>query len=212
MPQEQLDRLRQAVTAQHSRPRSPWGGKAEVKSRAAVAMIFSPPKPAVARARGERGLELLMIKRAEHKGDPWSGHMAFPGGRVDPGDVDPAAAAARETLEEVGLDLSDAEPLGPLPPLHTPPRVLRATMAIHPFVFTYDRPLPPLTPEAKEVASLHRFALSRLLADEGRATFPWKMRGQTLRMPCILMDGCRIWGLSLSMLDDLLERLRELDP
>jgi len=210
MPQEELDRLRRAINVDIPRPRAPWGlppPSAEAASKAAVALIFSPPE----RPASGTGLELLMIKRAEHPGDPWSGHMAFPGGRVDPGDLSPADAAARETLEEVGLDLAPADPLGAMPVLQTPTRLLRRPLDIHPFLYTFDRPLPPLTPEAKEVAGIHRFALSRLLADEGRATFPWKVRGQTLRMPCILMDGCRIWGLSLRMLDDLLERLRHLD-
>jgi 8-oxo-dGTP pyrophosphatase MutT (NUDIX family) len=58
--------------------------------------------------------ELLLIERARHPLDPWSGHMAFPGGRVDPGDTDPRAAAERETREEVGLSLADAEALGRL--------------------------------------------------------------------------------------------------
>jgi 8-oxo-dGTP pyrophosphatase MutT (NUDIX family) len=57
---------------------------------------------------------LLFIERARRFGDPWSGDIAFPGGRVDPGDRDARAAAERETREEVGLDLRHAEPLGRL--------------------------------------------------------------------------------------------------
>src|SRR3954471_20072145 len=78
--------------------------------------------------------ELLMIKRAEAEGDPWSGHIACPGGRMDPGDHDLAATAVRETLEETGIDidrdgrllghLDDLSPRSPfLPPLVIRPYV-----------------------------------------------------------------------------------------
>lgn len=54
-------------------------------------------------------LHILMIKRAEREGDPWSGHMAFPGGRMDPGDAHGYAVAVRETEEEVGLALGSED-------------------------------------------------------------------------------------------------------
>src|SRR5262245_15243378 len=73
--------------------------------QAAVAMVL---------AQGGSGAEVLFIERARTVGDPWSGHMAFPGGRVDPTDVDGRAAAERETLEEVGISLAGAELLGRL--------------------------------------------------------------------------------------------------
>jgi NUDIX domain len=59
------------------------------RPRAAVAVVLRD-------APG--GPELLLIERARHPEDPWSGHMAFPGGRVDPGDPHAQAAAERETL------------------------------------------------------------------------------------------------------------------
>ena len=64
--------------------------------RAAVAMIFREV---------EDEPEILLIRRADREGDPWSGHIAFPGGRVDPTDISTQATAERETLEEIGLDL-----------------------------------------------------------------------------------------------------------
>src|SRR5262249_34398676 len=72
----------------------------EVRGRAAVAAILREPAGALG---GDP--EVLLIRRAERKGDPWSGHMALPGGRMATGDADLAATVTRETLEEIGLDL-----------------------------------------------------------------------------------------------------------
>ena len=68
--------------------------------RSAVAMILQVRE-------GE--LNILMIKRADRAGDPWSGHMAFPGGRMDKEDAHGFAVAVRETEEEVGLSLGDED-------------------------------------------------------------------------------------------------------
>lgn len=63
--------------------------------------------------RKHRGvLEMLFIERAQRGGDPWSGQMAFPGGRCEAHDPDIRAAAERETLEELNLALADAGVLG----------------------------------------------------------------------------------------------------
>ena len=80
--------------------------------------------------------ETLFIKRADKAGDPWSGHMAFPGGHRDPEDADLVAAAVRETAEEIGLDISAAPVLGGLP-WQTPISV-RRRMLVAPFVFEID--------------------------------------------------------------------------
>src|SRR5689334_10241192 len=83
--------------SQRMRQRAPQVVGLEPGSRAAVAMVLAPE---------EDDLRVLMIKRAEHPHDPWSGHMALPGGRHDLGDGDLAETAIRETAEEVGIDLA----------------------------------------------------------------------------------------------------------
>lgn len=99
----------------------------------------------VLRARADGEPELLMIKRAEAAGDPWSGHIACPGGRMEPADRDLSATALRETWEETGIDvardgrllgqLDDLSPRSPfLPPIIIRPfvAIVRADVAIVP--------------------------------------------------------------------------------
>jgi 8-oxo-dGTP pyrophosphatase MutT (NUDIX family) len=63
---------------------------------------------------GDDGLETLFIHRAVRAGDTWSGQIAFPGGRREPGDGDLLVTAIRETHEEIGVALTAAERLGVL--------------------------------------------------------------------------------------------------
>lgn len=75
--------------------------------RAAVALLLHEPAD-------EEAPRLLLIERARREGDPWSGDLAFPGGRMEPGDADERAAAERETAEETAVDLAGARFLGRL--------------------------------------------------------------------------------------------------
>ena len=77
---------------------------ADERRRAAVAMILAQ-RPA--------GLQLLLLERAADERDPWSGNLAFPGGRVEPGETQ-RQAAERETREEAAIDLTAASLLGRL--------------------------------------------------------------------------------------------------
>lgn len=166
----------------------------EGQTRAAVA--------AVLRA-GDAGAEFLFIHRAEDPRDPWSGHMAFPGGRVDSRDADPLAAALRETREEVGLDLpSVAELIGRLSDVAAIGRGRPMNMVITPFVFAADR-VPPLTPnyEVEEVV----WVPAGFLADHrNRESMDYQRAGLSLELPCYRYKDHLIWGLTLGMVDELL--------
>ena len=103
--------------------------------RAAVATIL--------RGRGDE-TEVLLIRRAEHPNDPWSGHMAFPGGHVEPGER-MRAAAERETREEIGLDLTARGSLiGRLDHTHAVARGRRVDLVIAPYVFELTGDIGPL--------------------------------------------------------------------
>ena len=148
-------------------------------------------------------LHILMIKRAEREGDPWSGHMAFPGGRKDPGDANGFACAVRETEEEVGLQLLPEDTcIGRLSEVNAMSRFRGVGMAVTPFVFRLNREV-SFEPNY-EVAEVVWVPLEFLLEPENRQEMEWTFRGMKINLPCYFYEGRRIWGLSLNMLDELM--------
>lgn len=163
--------------------------------RSAVAMILQ------VRA-GE--LHILMIKRAEREGDPWSGHMAFPGGRMDSADAHGYAVAVRETAEEVGLSLEEqAQCIGRLSDLHARPHRGPFGMAISPFVFRLDHEV-TFSPN-HEVAEVVWVPLEFLSNGDNQEEMIWRYKGVSMMVPCYWYEGRCIWGLSLMMLGELLD-------
>jgi len=104
--------------------------------RAAVAVILR-------QAPRAGPVEALFIQRAEHPLDPWSGHMAFPGGHQDQADEGLEAVAIRETREEVGLALSPAMLLGRLDDV-AGGRLAAWGLSVSPFVFACPERVAPL--------------------------------------------------------------------
>jgi 8-oxo-dGTP pyrophosphatase MutT (NUDIX family) len=168
-----------------------------VATRASVAVILR---------EGRSGLELLFIRRAEHPQDPWSGQMAFPGGRAEPGDADLRRTAERETAEEIGLDLAeDGAFLGTLDEVRALAGGRPLSLSIMPHVFRLHRPGELRLSD--EVTSVHWFELDDLLSPARRAVMDYVHQGSTLQMPCLNVDGVVIWGLTYRMLIGLGERL-----
>jgi 8-oxo-dGTP pyrophosphatase MutT (NUDIX family) len=166
----------------------------EGQTRAAVAAVLRP---------GEDGAEFLFIHRADDPRDPWSGHMAFPGGRVDAQDTDPLAAAVRETREEVGLDLSlSAERIGRLSDVAAIGRGRPMNMVITPFVFAIVS-IPPLEPN-HEVETIVWVPASFLADHRNRESMAYQRAGLSLELPCYRYQDHLIWGLTLGMVDELL--------
>lgn len=172
----------------------------EAPRRAAVAAVVRAPEP-----RAEA--EVLFIRRAEHPHDPWSGHMAFPGGRHDRTDPDLLSTAKRETLEEVGLDLDrQARLIGRLDDLPAVARGRPVGLVITPFVFeTADDP--PLVPNY-EVAEVLWAPLGPLVRGEAATTRPYELEGQRYDLPAYDVRGRVVWGLTYQMLQSFFQALR----
>jgi 8-oxo-dGTP pyrophosphatase MutT (NUDIX family) len=170
--------------------------------QAAVAAILRAP-----RSGGEA--EILLIRRSERQGDPWSGHMAFPGGRRDPADPSLFSTALRETLEEVGLDLAaHARLVARLPDIPAIARARRVGMIITPFVFVLDEPNPPPFTLSDEVAEVLWAPLGPMARGERRATYSYEHDGRLFDMPAFDVDSRIVWGLTHRMLEMLFDVLR----
>ena len=177
--------------------RRPRSLESAITRRAAVAAVLRET---------EGGLELLFIRRAEDPKDRWSGHMAFPGGRVEPGDADLEATAVRETAEEIGLDLrAQGELLGGLDEVHAIARGKPVDLGITPFVFRLQGPA-QLTMNA-EVTSLHWLPLDDLVGDRHLTTFEYLHEGTPLQLPCLRIGDVVIWGLTYRMFSSFKDAL-----
>lgn len=154
------------------------------------------------------GLELLLIRRAERPGDPWSGDMGFPGGHLEPSDAGPLETAVRETLEELGLDLErSCDLLGALHEVRTHVRDGQGPRWVAPFVFglRHEEEL-ALSDEVQEVVWV---PVEFLRDPANRGELVWSGRGEPMTLPCYHFRGRVIWGLTLRMVDDLLGLGRE---
>ena len=182
-----LDDVRRALGSR--RPKTVRG------CRAAVAVVCCERAGA---------LHLLFIERAQRAGDPWSGHLAFPGGRLEADDPGPRAAAERETREEVGLDLGPEEYLGRLDDLAT----VTTSMRVAAFVYGIAGQ-PPLRTD-DEVEEAFWYPLAELLEPERRALREFEHRGERDFWPSIDLrrpGSPFLWGVTYRFVGRLAELL-----
>jgi 8-oxo-dGTP pyrophosphatase MutT (NUDIX family) len=148
---------------------------------------------------------LLLIRRAERTGDPWSGHMALPGGRRDAPDEDLVATAMREVVEEVGLQLGPSHLMGGLDDV-VPRTPVLPPIAVRPFVFLLPDP-PPLVLNP-EVAAAEWVPIDRLLAAGTHRPIRLEIRGESREMPAYHLETGVVWGMTERVVSGLLSHLR----
>lgn len=161
---------------------------------AAVAVVIAPAPDAI-----------LFIRRAERTGDPWSGHMALPGGRQDAEDADLVATAVRETAEEVGLELPHSSLIGTLDDV-VPRTPVLPPIAVRPYVFALpDRPPLTLNPE---VAAARWVYLDHLLHPDTYHSVRIQIRGEDRVFPAYRLEDAIVWGLTERVITSLLAQVR----
>jgi 8-oxo-dGTP pyrophosphatase MutT (NUDIX family) len=179
-----VERLFSRLPARDVRP------AADGRKRAAVAALIhdDPTNPRV-----------LLMKRVEREGDPWSGHISLPGGGFQATDGDLLATSIRETEEELGIDLRQTRLIGPLPalsPLSAGPMGIEVT----PFAFVTEvAPPTHVGPEA-----LSAFWLPLGLASAGTYDGEFTYPGTDRKFPAWNYEGFTIWGMTWRIVADLI--------
>ena len=168
---------------------------AEGKRRAAVAMVLCVES-------GEP--RILFIERTKRVGDPWSGHLAFPGGQVEKQDQTLRDTAERETREEIDMDLSSAEYLGQLDD------VTGATVPVVVSGFVYSADRPGELALNREVQDAFWIKLADLVDPERQKDHRFQSRGVERTTPAIDLLGPGrplLWGLTYRFVTQFLTLL-----
>jgi 8-oxo-dGTP pyrophosphatase MutT (NUDIX family) len=147
--------------------------------------------------------EILFIKRAERAGDPWSGHIAFPGGRAEKWDATLLEIAMRETAEEVGIDTRQGgRLLGRLPTMR-PMSVRIPSITVTPFVALAPPGAIPRT-QPQEVQEAFWMPIAALKGSGRSATVRWEAMDGTRELPAFPSPKGPIWGITERILSQFL--------
>lgn len=180
------------VLASHS----PKEVKDPHRRHAAVAMILKQGK-------NDRGIDVLFMQRTEHDADPWSGNLAFPGGKIDEEDGNPLKAAIRETQEEIGVDLARADLIGQLDDIAG--AYLPVTVSCYVFLLSEYEPEMILNEEVRET---FWFPLKELGQPERHQTARVNWNNGLRLVPGIDLLGKRgpaLWGITYRLVMQFLD-------
>ncbi len=196
-----IDEIRLAL----SRLSHDWAAYDPHPSQAAVAMILN---------ESGRGLEVCFIRRAERVGDPWSGQVAFPGGRASAADADAFAVAERETWEEIGVVLTPEHRVGALPMRNVEHNVKRSGLTLWPFVYHVgaDERACATARLPAEVASVFWVPIGHLFDHQHVTELEYPMGVTATTFPGIQFGEHVIWGLTLRVLASFAEVMQRQLP
>jgi len=148
---------------------------------------------------------LVFIKRQERADDPWSGHIAFPGGRYEDSDISLLQTAIRETSEEINLNLVSENLLGSMNPYS--PR-MKVNINVHPFIFVcYET-----------IRDVNRHEVERVMVVPLRDFFDasrfgqqeFHFKGISAQLPVFkISDSDEVWGVTYVLLLDFLQRIKQ---
>lgn len=160
---------------------------------------MADPEAAVAIVHARGAAEsVLLMRRTEREGDPWSGHWSFPGGRREPEDGDLFCTALRELYEECGIQLARENLETALPPMRAR-RTAREFLLVAPFVLRVDEELSTL-PGPEEAVEALWVPLSLLRDPARHALRPVPGMPADTLFPAVDLNGVPLWGFTYRLI------------
>jgi 8-oxo-dGTP pyrophosphatase MutT (NUDIX family) len=161
--------------------------------KAAVSLILRPDD--------KERLAILLIKRNSRSDDPWSGQMAFPGGRFKKGDANLLATAKREAKEETGIEIGDTEIVGELNEIVSGSFVIR----VSPFVVFSERLL-EVKIDPSEISDFFWIPEGYFRDANNISPYLFERAGQKIQFPSYRYRDHVIWGMTFKIIQDFVSK------